>query len=250
MPQSQGAAVQPAAQRMSALGRLGNVIIEPTRTFADIAARPGWWVPMILISALSLSFMVAFSQRVGWERFMRQTIESSTNQQIQNMSAEERERVIQLQSKFAGPSATVMAVAATPAMMLAISAVLLFVFGTMLGGTVNFKQTLGVVSHAWIPTIFSTAAALLVLFIKAPEDFDLKNPAGFNVGFYLDPQSTPAWLVSLGNSIDVFSIWVILLLATGMSVAAKKSWAASFMGVALLWALFVAVKVAWTAIFG
>jgi hypothetical protein len=250
MPQDQVTAVQPAADRMSALARLGNVIVEPKRTFTDIAARPGWWVPMMLVAVCSLGYMIAFSQRVGWERMFRQTMETSTDQRIQNMSAEERERVIQMQVKFGGSVGIALAAVAGPVIMVVVAGVLTFVFGTILGGTVKFKQALGVVSHAWMPSIFATAAFLLVMFIKSPEDFDLKNPAGFNLGFYLDPHSTPAWLVSLGNSIDVFTIWIILLLATGMSVAAKKSWVSSLMGVALPWALFVAIKVGWTAIFG
>jgi hypothetical protein len=87
------------------------------------------------------------------------------------------------------------------------------------------------------------------MLLKDPDDFDLKNPTGFNIGFYL-PHSAPAWLVSLGGSIDVFSIWIILLLATGLSVASKKSWKTSLIGVAGPWALFVAGKVLWAAVRG
>jgi chromate transport protein ChrA len=56
--------------------------------------------------------------------------------------------------------------------------------------------------------------------------------------------------VSLGNSIDVFSFWMILMLATGMAVVSKKSWVTSLFAVLAPWALIVVLKVGWTAIFG
>lgn len=243
MANTPDAAVTPAAGRMSAFARLGNVIIDPKPAFTDIASRPGWWVPMILLMAASLAFMVAFSQRVGWERFIQQSMEASS--QTQNLTAEQRETA----ARIGGTFGTVAAVAGVPVSMLVIAGVLVFIFGTMLGTSVNFRQVFGIVAHAWLPSLFATGAAILVMFLKDPDDFDLKNPSGFNIGFYL-PHSTPAWLVSLGGSIDVFSLWIILLLATGLSVASKKSWKTSLMGVAGPWALFVAGKVLWAAVRG
>jgi hypothetical protein len=134
--------------------------------------------------------------------------------------------------------------------MLLISGVMVFMFTTVLGASVNFKKTLGVVSHSMVPAVISTCLVLAVMYLKDPPDFDLNNPAGFNLGFYLDPLSTPAWLVSLGTSIDVFAFWTILLIATGMSVATRKPWKTSLAGVAAPWALIVLIKVGWAAFRG
>jgi hypothetical protein len=233
---------------MSPVGRLVNVIVEPQRAFADIAARPGWWPPMILLVVLSIVYMAAFSSHVGWERFMRHQIE--TNKQTQNLSAEQRETQIQMGAKYAAPLGTGMAIVMVPVSMLLFAGVYLFIFNTALGANLTYRPVLGVVSHSMVPGVISTAAALGVMFLKDPAEFDLNNPAGFNLGFYLDPQSSPAWLVSLGNSIDVFSIWILLLLATGMSVASRRSWKTSLAGVVAPWALYVVLKVGWAAIRG
>ncbi len=248
MAENEGTPLQAAAPGMSASGRLVNVILDPARAFADIAARPGWWVPMILLMAASLAYMAAFSSRVGWERFLRQQLES--NKQTQEMPADQRERIVQTQVKFVGPFATVAAVAGTPVFMCVTAGVMVFIFGTLLGANVKFRQALGVVSYASLPHLLETVAFVLLLFIKDPAEFDVKNPAGFNIGFYLDPHTAPAWLVSLGTSIDVFSIWVILLLATGMAAVSKRSWKSSLMAVAAPWAVYVIGKVLWAAIQG
>lgn len=72
-----------------------------------------------------------------------------------------------------------------------------------------------------------------------------------NIGYFLDAVSTPKWLYSLATSIDAFTIWMVLLLATGLSAAARKiSWATSFTWVMGSWALWVVIKMGWAAAFG
>jgi Yip1 domain len=228
--------------------RLLNVFVDPKLAFADIVARPGWWVPMILLMVCSLTYMLAFSSHVGWERFMRQQMESQPK--MQNLSPEDRERALEMQVKFGAPIGTVIAVVTQPIIILAAAGVLVFVFTFMLGATVKYRQALAVVSYACLPSGLAFAGGILVMFLKDPVDFDLKNPAGYNVGFFLDPHSVPAWLVSLGTSIDVFTFWYILLLATGMAAATKKSWATGLTGVLIPWAVFVLLKAGAAAVFG
>lgn len=233
---------------MSEAGRLVNVFVDPKPAFADIAARPGWWVPMILIMVCSLAYLLLFSSHVGWEHFMRQQFEQSPK--AQSMSPEDRERAIQMQLKFGPPFGTAIAVIAPPISMLVTAGVLLFVFTNMLGAAVKFRQALAVAAYASLPQLLGVAGGVLVMFLKDPMDFDLKNPAGYNLGFYLDPHTVPAWLVSLGGSIDVFSFWIILLLATGMAAVTRKRWSTALTGVLIPWGVYVVLKVALAAVFG
>ena len=93
--------------------------------------------------------------------------------------------------------------------------------------------------------------ALAVMLLKNPEEFDLQYPTLTNIGAFLEPASTPKWLMSLGTSIDVFTLWVLALLATGLSVASRKiSWSTSFATVLGTWGVYVLVKMGWAAMFG
>jgi hypothetical protein len=44
----------------------------------------------------------------------------------------------------------------------------------------------------------------------------------FSPAAYMSRQDNPKWLMSLAGSLDLFTFWVIILLAIGFSVAAKK----------------------------
>ncbi|HXN47445.1 MAG TPA: Yip1 family protein [Bryobacteraceae bacterium] len=233
---------------MSEAGRLVNVIVDPKPAFADIAARPSFWVPMVLVTLCVLAYLLAFSSHVGWEHFMRQQFENSSR--AQNMSPEDRERAIEMQLKFAPAFGTVIPVIITPVIMLITAGVLLFVFNNMFGATASYRQALAVAAYASLPRVLATAGALAVMFLKDPTDFDLKNPAGYNLGFYVDPHSVPAWLHSLLTSIDVFTIWVLLLLAAGMAAVTRKPFKSALTGVLIPWAVVVLIGMAWAAIFG
>ena len=61
---------EPQTQGLGEGSRLIGVFFEPAKTFEDVAARPNFWVPLILIMVLSMGYMVLFGQHVGWERMI------------------------------------------------------------------------------------------------------------------------------------------------------------------------------------
>ncbi|MCI0403393.1 MAG: hypothetical protein L0212_07710, partial [Acidobacteria bacterium] len=123
---------QVSAEPMGELGRLGGVLFDPKPAFADIAARPArWWVPLLLLSVISVGFILAFNQRVGWERFFRQ--QAQQNRQMRDMAAEQREQIIQQQVRFTPVFALVTSVLAYPVMALVVAGVFLFVFNILVG---------------------------------------------------------------------------------------------------------------------
>src|SRR5437762_12587524 len=54
------------SKELSEFARLSGIIWEPSATFRDIAARPRWWPPLVVVIALSLVFSSIFTQRGGW----------------------------------------------------------------------------------------------------------------------------------------------------------------------------------------
>jgi Yip1 domain len=233
---------------MGELSRLTGVVWSPGAAFRDIAARPRWWPPLVLLALVSMIFMYSFTQRVGWERFFRQQAE--TNSRMQSMPADQREQAVAAQIKIGPVFAYVAAVVALPIMALATAGVFLFLFRTAFSATLSFRQSFAIVYYSFIPLLFGSIMALVVMLLKNPEDFDLNYPTLTNIGAFLDQASTPKWLLSLGTSIDVFSLWTLVLLATGFAAAGRKiSWGSSFACVLGTWAVYVVLKVGLASIF-
>jgi hypothetical protein len=229
---------------MSEVDRLVGVLFDPKAAFPGIVARPRWWVPLILLVVIVVTITFAFSERIGWERLVREQIEASP--QTQELSAEQKEEIIEQQVGLAPVLGYVFGALAWPVIILVVAAVYLFVFNVLLGSELGFKQVFAVSSYSMLPQAVAGVLALVLVFIKDPADYDVQNPVASNVGAFLDPSTVPAWLVSLGNSIDVFTLWSLLLLATGLSVAAHKiSWSKGFGWVVATWMIWLLVKTGW-----
>ena len=240
-----------AAPPLGEVGRITGVFFDPKKAFADIAARPGWIVPVILLVVAYLGFMYCFTTHVGWEHSMRQAMENNTR--MQQMDAQQRENVLQTQIKYAPIGAYVVGPIAIVVVVLITAGVLLLVCKMMGAGTsLVFKQMFGISAYAMLPGVVSSLLAIVVVFIKNPEDFNLQNPLAFNLGAFLEPPPSSAKaLYSLATSIDLFSIWTILLLAVGISVAARKfPFSKALLAVVVPWVILVLGKAGWANLFG
>jgi len=87
-----------------------------------------------------------------------------------------------------------------------------------------------------------------VLFLKNPDEVNVQNALAFNPGAFMDPATSSKFLYSLATSLDLFSFWTILLMATGLKAAAGKklSFGGALFAVVFPWAVYVLGKSAWT----
>jgi len=244
MTPENAAAVEPEPSRMGVFSRIVGVFFEPAKTFRDIAERPTWIVPMILVILAIIGVTTVMSQRIGWDRILRHQME--TNSRLQQMPAEQREQNLAVQEKFASVFGYVGALVGVPIYDLIAAAVLLGIAGGLMGGGMRFKQVFAVVSWSGLPGLVSAILTVVVIFLKNPDDFNMQNPLAFNVGAFMDPNTSSKFVYSLAGSLDLFVFWTIFLMATGLKAAAGKklTFNGALMAVLLPWAVVVLGKAA------
>jgi hypothetical protein len=242
-----------SAEPMGELGRLGGVLFDPKPAFADIAARPRWWPPVVLLAVLSLVFITLFTERVGWELVVRKAIEQNprAQEQMSRMPADQRENVIRQQatiSMYVGYTASAIG---TVLFALILAAVFLFVFNLLAGASdVRFKPSFALMCYALLPFGVRGLLAMVMMYVQSPAEFDIQNPVTSNLAAVLDPNTTPAWAMAVLRSVDLFNIWVLLLIATGFSAQARKmTWSRAFGWVLAMWLLWLALVGVGTWIF-
>lgn len=235
-----------AAEPMSEFDRLLGVLFDPQPAFADVAARPvRWWVPLLLLTVLAMAVTHFYTQRVGWERFFRHQMETNPRA-AERIPADRREEVIRQQAEITSKFAYFSTLLAWPVITLVVAGVFLFVFNILLGSELTFRNVYAATCYAQLPHLLGGLVALALLFVKDPADYDLENPVASNIGAFLNPNSFPRWALTLGSAIDVFSIWVLVLLATGFAAAGRRlPWKKSFTWVTATWVFYVAAKTTW-----
>ncbi|MCC7174812.1 MAG: YIP1 family protein [Bryobacterales bacterium] len=224
---------------MSEIGRLTGIFWEPKPVFQDLAARPRFWAPLILLTALSLVYIISFSRLVGWESMIRRQMDR--NPRIQQLTPEQRERAVQQGLTLAAPLGYAGAAVGMTVASLVVAGVLLGAMNLLGGAGLKYRQAFSITVYSFLPSALASILALLVMFLKNPEDFDLQNPLPLNIGAFLSPAGTAAWLRAIGRSLDLFGLWIILLMALGFSTAAGKrlSFGKALVLVVVPWAVYV-----------
>jgi len=241
-----------AAPSVSSIGRIFGAIFSPKPTFESIAQRPTWILPLVLISILSIVTIFIFSQRVGWRSFMiRQDQQNSRLQkQMDQMTPEQREKMLDQQTKIAPIFGYVFGVLGIFIVAVIIAAVLMVAFNMMIGGVIGFKTSLGIVTHSWVPGIIGGLLGILVLFLKDPSTIDLQHLVAANAGAFLSDDA-PKWQEALLGSFDLFTFWNMILMGIGYSAINPKkiSFGKALGTVVVVWAIYVVCKVGIAAAF-
>lgn len=243
---------QPASdQPISEIQRISGVFTEPSRVFAEIARNGRWWMIALVLILLNVIAVSAMVQRVGYDLMIEKTLEQS--RQIQEMSADQRAQVYESQRKFMPIAMRVFPPVAILGGMLLVAAVLLFTYRFLLDAEVKYKEALNITAYSFLPpAIAGNIMFFALLYLKPPDEFDFESAGGLSVGSFLS-RETAAWLRSLANSLDLFTIWTIVLIAIGFTAlcgARKLPFGRSIWGVLAPWFVYVLGKMGFAALTG
>lgn len=231
-------------------GNAVKVMFSPSQTFPTIAARPTWWAPILIIAVLSCLITYTYGRRAGWEGFMRKQIESSPR--TAQLSAEQKEQIIQQQTKFAPIFGYVFSIIGPAVAMLVVGGAFLLVFNFGMAAGLTAKQYFALAAYGWMPEAIKALLAFPVMFLKEPDMLDIQNLVATNVAAVMDAETTSRPLMRLATSIDLFNVWTIALIAIGLSTMTKGkiSVGKALAGVLGLFVVWVLLATGWAAIFG
>ena len=211
-------AAEPRAA-ISPLGRIVGVLFSPKATFQDIARKPSWLLPFVIMFVLGLVAAVSLNQRMNWREYVSQQIEKSPR--ASQLTPEQKQQQIEAGAKFAPISSYIFG-APVPIVILLIVALVMWGAYNLLGGAnTDYKTSLAIVSHAFVPSYIGSLLFLLVLFLKPVGTVDLQNPVATNVAAFL-PDDVPKWLDALCKNVDILVIWVLVLIAIGFAATNPK----------------------------
>jgi len=233
---------------LSEVERVVDTFIAPTKTFNDILRSASWWLPFVLTILVSLGFVYAIDRQVGFARVVE-------NQMHQNPRAEERlnqlteaQRNTQLRTATTITRYTSYGSVVFALIIAGLAALVLWAsinFG--LGARSRYPQIFAVWWYASLPMLIKSLMAIVVLlFGGGAESFDMKNPVGTNLAYYMPDAA--GWLRTILSFFDIFSLWQITLLILGISIVAKVSRGKAAAVVLGWWFLILLVSVSTTAI--
>lgn len=231
-----GTPVPDPGPKPNSFQRIIGVLFSPDATFASIARRPDWVLPLVLLLISSLAVGIVIAQHVDFGAAAREAME-----QNKNMSQEQLDRGVKMAGSI-GKVTTYLSPVLSLIGLLIIAGVLLLAF-RLFGGEGDFKQAFSVVCYASIPSIIKGLLMLIIIVAKGgiiPAQ-GLATLVRTNLGFLVDYKANPMGFALL-SSFDIFSIWYLALLIIGFAYVSRLSRVKSAVIIISLWIVVLLIK--------
>ncbi len=250
-----------APEPMGLAERLTGIYFEPTKTFADLSRKPSWIVIFILMSLVTIAATYTLMYRMDRELYAQKAAAMSLRYMKKFLNAQQLEQTQAAQVAAASQPQSMVrrllpAVTTPLAQLVAyiiMAAILLLAF-VIAGSGVSFKKALAATIWGTAPPgIVVTLLSIVFMFVKNPQDLDINfvNNVMSSLGMLADPDKQPV-MNSLLSSIDIFSLWSIILLSIGFAAMSdgKLTPKKAAVPIVSLWALYVLLKMGFWAIMG
>ncbi len=240
------AMVQPEAS-IPPLGQVQRVVdtfVAPSKTFTDIRRSASWWLPWLIGVIVTLGLGYSIQSRITWEKTYDNILKQSPKQaqRMEQLPADQQVHSKQVAARFTGYIFW-----ASPALGLLftviIAAILLATINFGFGGTSKFSQMFSLVMYGFLPLSLKAILGIVTIFAGVdPDSFNLNNYVGTNLGYYL-PSDFSKPLMALATSVDLFTIWSLVLLTIGCAIIGNVKKGKAATAVFGWWILIVAFRV-------
>ena len=211
---------------LSEMERVVDVFVAPAATFRDILRSTSWWLPFLLIVVFSTAATFAIDRHVGLSRVAENQVHASpaAEQQLAQLSADER--ASQMEKRAIGTRYFTYGLPVFLLLVFAVYAGIMFGDVQVRPGSeddvrAGFRSERCIASLPYLLT--SLLTFVTVWFGNNAESFNLQNPVGTNLAYYL---SDPApWLRVLLAQFDLVKLWTLVLTVLGIKIVAKSRWA-------------------------
>lgn len=205
----------PAPRLPSLPARIVGVLLSPRETFAAVSATPRWFgmlaTTVIVVAACQGLFL---STEVGQQAFVDQQVSSREGLGLQ--VSDEAYAQIERLARYAVYIQIGGALVGVPVVTFAAAGLLFGVFGGLLGGQATYRQTLAVVAHSGAVSIAQQLFVTPINYLRE----SMSSPANLSVFFPMLDEG--GFLASLLGTIELFTVWWVLLLAIGLAVLYRR----------------------------
>jgi len=226
----------PAVPALTQVQRLAFTFTAPSRTMADISRSASWWLPWIVISIVSLLLAFAIGSKVTWKSVVENLIDQNPKMAdtLAKMPAQQRALTTTVYTiAYKG------AMYASPALNLLyyviIAGILLGLFNFGFGAELKFGRAFAITIYSSLVSGIKALLVIILLFAGMdPASFNLRNPIASNLASFLPPDANRA-LYAVASTFDVFVLWMLFLMAVGISRNSKVKTRTAFIAIFLLY---------------
>jgi hypothetical protein len=234
---------------LSQVERVVDTFIAPSKTFTDLLRSTNWLLPFLLFMIVSAGFAFAVDKKIGFDSVTEQSIQQSQMAQDRMSSLSPSDRAIAIHRQAVGTK-YVSYVGGIFFLIFALIGALLnwatINFG--FGAKTTFGQNFALQMYSSLPLLLKSILSIIFVFAGiGTESFNMRDPVGTNLGFYMTDSA--AWIKTALAFFDIFGLWALVLAVIGLSCISGKSKGQAAIVVFGWWFILLVVVTGLTAAF-
>ena len=225
-----GTATTPAPEKASVWEDFLDIFYAPSAVFAR-RENGNFWIPMLVVTVF-LGVLVLVNSRV-----MDPIIAAESQRAMAKAMADNPQLTPEMAAQMSGVTSVITKVSTFIGMPIVIFlvGVVLYLVGKIFGAKQTYHAALVVAAYAYVPKIIEGVLGGLQGFFVDPAQLDGRYRLTLGLGRFLDPDTASPVLIGLLGRVDIFTIWVTVLLAIGLSVTGRIPRAKAAMAAAVVW---------------
>jgi hypothetical protein len=109
--------------------------------------------------------------------------------------------------------------------------------GRAAGAKLSYAQSATIGTFALFPKLVESVVAGVQALLMDEANLNSRFSVSLGVGRFLDPDTTNAGLLAFAGRVDLFTLWVTLLVAIGIKTMGSTSTGSAALGAAVVWLL-------------
>lgn len=223
--------VTSAPEKASLVEDLIDIWFTPSAVFAR-RAEGGHWAPFFVVTVLlaALYFASIGMMQGMFDAQVALAIQEATarNPNITGEQIEGMRKVMEVSMRYGG-------LVFMPVILLALGLVVM-ITGKVMGGTIDFGKAVMIASLAYVPRVLEMLLVSVQGLVMDTASWTGRYQFSWGVGRFLEPDMKQGLYNFLGR-IDLFTLWITILIAIGLVQAAKVEKAKAYLGAAAVWVL-------------
>jgi len=216
-------------EKASLLDDFMDIFYAPSAVFAR-RANASFWIPLLIVSVLL--GVIFFANRDLIDPIMEAEFARSMakSPQAQQMTADQMETA----RKFAGTLGMIFAFAGPPIVMLMLG-VVIWIVGKFFDAKQSVNAAVVVAVFSYVPRVVEGVVNRVEGLLVDTSNLNSRYSLTLGLGRFFDPDTTSPILLGLIGRIDVFTIWITVLIAIGLAVTGKISRGKAAIAAAIVW---------------
>lgn len=225
-----------AANRPAPAPRVGvwedfiDIFHAPSAVFAR-REKGSYWIPLLVVTLVVGVFYILNSGALQpiMDAEFRRSMEAAMrdNPQITPEMAQQMRGFGEMMAK-------VMAFIGVPIVVFLLG-ITLWVAGKFVNATQTLHAALVVAAYSYVPRALESILTGVQAAVFDVGSMDGRFRLSFGLGRFLDPDTTAPALLALAGRVDVFTIWVTVLVAIGLSVTGRVSRGKAAIAAVVVW---------------